>query len=112
MVTIIVIINTLITLMLLYVAWQLRQLRLKIAQIADNLSAYERQAHAVLRGTPAAITTGRLGIYQLRRGPKPLDQLIRVQQVLTLLGVGKQIWQQTRLTRRSKFFKQALAKYR
>lgn len=112
MATIIVIINMLITLMLLYVAWQMRQLRLRLARIADDLSAYERQTHAVLRGTPAVITTGRLGIHQLRQGPQLLDQLVRVQQVLTLLGVGKQIWQQTRLTRRSKFFKQALAKYR
>jgi len=81
------------------VAWQvaapLRPL------IADDLSAYERQTHAVLRGTPAAITGA--GIHQLRQGPQPLDQFVQVQQVLTLLGVGKQIWQQTRLTRRSKF---------
>jgi flagellar biogenesis protein FliO len=112
MVKIVVVINTLIALMLLYVAWRVRQLQLKLGQIADSLSAYECQTHAALRGTPVAINTGRLVIHQLRQGPQPDLQLIRVQQVLTLLGVGKQIWQRTRLTRRSRFFRKALAKYR
>jgi hypothetical protein len=113
MVTIVVVINMLIALMLFYVVWRIRQLQRLLAQIADNLSAYDRAIHTALSGAPQAISTGRLGIHKLRQGPQPLDlQLIRIQQVLTLFGIGQQVWQRTRLARRSKFLQKALAKYR
>lgn len=112
MVIFVVFINTVIALMLLYVAWRLRKLRRSLARIADVLYLYARSSQTVLPKARDAIYTKRLGIYKLRQGPQPLVQLPRVQQVLTLLGVGQQIWQQTRLARRSKFFKKALAKYR
>lgn len=113
MVTVVIVINTLIALILLYVAWRVWQLRVRLARLADKLSAYERSAHAVLRGTPDAISIGRLGIHKLRQGPQPLDlELVRIQQVLTLFGIGQEIWQRSRLPRRAKFIKKALAKYR
>lgn len=99
--------------MLLYVAWRVWSLRRLLARLADKLSAYERSIHAVLRGSPDTISTGRLGIYKLRQGPQSLDlELIRIQQVLTLFGIGQEIWQRTRLPRQSKFLKKALVKYR
>lgn len=113
MVTVVIVINTLIALMLLYVAWRVWQLRGRVARIADKISAIELSAHAVLRGAPNAIATGRLGIHKLRQGPQPLDlELVRIQQVLTLCGIGQEIWQRSRVPQRSKFLKKALAKYR
>jgi hypothetical protein len=113
MVTVVVVINLAVALMLVYVAWRVWQLRLQQAQVADILSTYERSIHAGLRGAPKAIATARLGIHTLRQGSLPPDlQLLRLQQVLTLLGIGQQIWQRSRLVRRSRFFKRALAKYK
>ena len=109
----IVIINTLIALILLYVAWQIQKLQGRLARIADKLSAYELSTHAALRGVPAAISKGRQGIQKLRRGNQPPDvKLQRVQQVLTLLGLGQQVWQRFFLVRRSQFFKKGLVKNR
>lgn len=112
MVTVVVVINLALALMLLYVAWQVWQLRLRLARVADKIAAIERKLNAVLPVVPDAISTGRLAIDKLR-GNQPLDlELLRVQQVLTLLGIGQQIWQRSRLVRRSKFLKKALVKYR
>lgn len=112
MVTVVVVINLALALILIFVAWRVWQLRLLLARLADNLSIYERSIQAGLSGVPNAISTGRLGIRRLRQGPPPELQLPRVRQVLTLLGVGQQIWQRSRLVRRSKFLKKSLAKYR
>lgn len=112
MVTIVVVINMLIALILFYMAWRIWQIQPLLARIADNLFAYERAIHVVLSVTPQAISTGRLGIRQLRKGPRALDQLLRIKQVLALLGVGQQIWQQARLPRQSRFLQRSLAKYR
>ena len=111
MVTIVVIINTLIALTLFYVAWRVRQLHRRVARVTDRLSLYERKIHLVLPGTPEAISIGRLAIHKLRQG-SPMDlKLIRVQQVLTLFGVGQQIWQRSRLVR-PRFLKKVLPKSR
>lgn len=102
MVTLICLINTLIALMLLYVAWRVRQLRLRLARLADELSVYERSIHAALYEAPNDISTGRLAIHQLRKNPQALLnlELLRVQQALTLLGVGQQIWRRFVLVRK------------
>ena len=113
MVTVVCVINTLIALILLYVAWRVHKLGLRLARIADRLSALERKTHAMLDRTPDAITKGQRGILKLRQGNEPLQlQLLRVQQVLSLLGVGQLFWQGTRFTRRPIFLKKSLPKYR
>lgn len=109
---IVVVINLTLALILGYVAWRVWQLRLQLAAIADILSTYERNIHAGLTTAPKAIATTQIAIYQLRQPPLQELELLRLQQVLILLGVGQQIWQQSRLVRRSKFFRKALAKYK
>lgn len=110
---IVVVINLALALMLVYVAWRVWRLRLQLAQVADVLSTYERSIHAGLRRTPKAIATVQLSIHQARQSSPLQDlELLRLQQVLTLLGVGRQIWQQSRLARRSKFVRKALANYK
>jgi hypothetical protein len=111
MVTIVVVINLAIALILLYVAWQVWQIRQRLARIADTLIAAERSTHKVLRGAPDAISIGQQSIHQLRQGKEPLQlQLQRVRQVLSLLVLGQQAWQ--RFSRSSPLLKKPLTKYR
>lgn len=113
MVTVVIVINLALALMLMYGAWCVWQLRSQLAQLADSLSTYERSIHTGLSGAPKAISTTQISIRQQRQRSLLQDlQLLRIQQVLTLLGVGQQIWQQSRLARRSRFFQKALAKYK
>ena len=55
MVTVVVIINMLMSLMLFYVAWRVWQLKRRLVKIADTLTAAERSTHAVLHRAPNAI---------------------------------------------------------
>lgn len=111
MVTIVVVINTLIALILFYVAWRVRQLRWQLMRIADTLIAVERSTHAVLHGAPNAIYRGQQGIHKLGQGNEPLQlQIQRVRQVLSLLGLGQQLWRRFFLVERSQLIKQRLAK--
>lgn len=109
---IVVVINLALALILVYVAWHVWRLRLQLAAIADILSIYERNIHAGLTIAPKAIAISQLGIHQLRQPPLQALELLRLAQVLTLLSLGQQIWQQSRLGRRSKFLRKALAKYK
>lgn len=111
MVTVVVVINLAIALILLFLAWQFRQLRQRLANVADTLIAVERSTDAVLHGAPAVISLGQQGIHQLRQGNEPLQlQLQRVRQILSLLVLGRQAW--TRFSRRTPLLKRPLAKYR
>jgi len=111
MVTTIVVINTLLALILLFAAWQVRRLGRRLARIADKLSAYERSAHAALRGAPKAIYVGQQGIHKLRQGNQaPNVKLQRVRQVLTLLGLGQQVWQRFESVRKVQFLRRGLAR--
>lgn len=95
MVTVVVVINFLLALILFYAAWQVWQLRKLLARITNTLIAVEQSSHTVLKGAPKAIYTGKQGIHQLRQGREPLQlKLQRVRQVLTLFGLGQQVWRQ------------------
>lgn len=111
MVTVVVIINLAIALILLYLAWQLRQIRQRLARLTITLIAIERSTHAVLWGAPNTIFVGQVGINRLRRGNEPLQlQLQQVRQVLSLLVVGRQTWQRFRPS--TLLRSQPLTKYR
>jgi hypothetical protein len=112
MLTVVVFINLGLTLVLLYVAWQIWQLRLKLARIANILLVYERVTRAALQQTPDAIAASRMAIRQTRQQNSPVDlKLVRIQQVLNLLTLGLEISQQAVLLSRVRFFR-SLAKYR
>ena len=109
----IVFINTFLALVLFYIAWRLQRLRRRLGRMADRLIAYERSAQAALRGTPDAIYLGQQGIHRLRQRQQPPDvRLQRVRQVLTLLGLGQQVWQRFMVVRKTQFIQKGLAKYR
>ena len=93
MLTVVLIVNVLIALLCLYVAWQVWNLRRVLANVADTLISVERNTYAVLHGAPKAIITGQRGTRQLRKQYRQLQtQLQRAEQVLGLLSLGQTAW--------------------
>ncbi len=96
MVTVVVVLNTLIALMLLYVAWRVWKLKQKLEIVADRLAAYERCSHTVLYTAPEKIYTAQQNIYNLRQGNQKLEvQIQQVRQIISLLFLGRQVWQRS-----------------
>ena len=94
MVILVILINTLISLILLYVAWRVWQLKQQLAYIADRLTAYESCTHAALNKAPENIHLSQDNIYNLRQKNQALQmQIQQVRQIISLLLLGRQIWQ-------------------
>ncbi|MHC0062732.1 hypothetical protein ACWATR_07370 [Nostoc sp. UIC 10890] len=94
MVILVVIINTLISLTLLYVAWRVWQLKQQLAYIADRLTAYESCTHTALNKAPENIYLSQQNIHNLRQRNQALQiQIQQVRQIISLLLLGRQIWQ-------------------
>lgn len=111
MVTVVVVINILISLILLYVARRVWQLKKQLAFIADRLTAYERNTHAVLCNAPENISAGQRGIHNLRQGNQGLQvQIQQVRQIVSLLFLGRRVWGRSFGRRGYKFGKKAAVK--
>ncbi|MBN3949597.1 MAG: hypothetical protein HWQ38_25290 [Nostoc sp. NMS7] len=94
MVILVILVNTLISLILLYVAWRVWQLKRQLAYIADRLTAYESCTHAALNKAPENIYLSQDNIYNLRQKNQALQmQIQQVREILSLLLLGRQIWQ-------------------
>ncbi|MBD2728734.1 hypothetical protein H6G96_21010 [Nostoc sp. FACHB-892] len=94
MVILVILVNTLISLILLYVAWRMWQLKQQLAYIADWLTAYESCTHIALNKAPENIYISQDNIYKLRQKNQVLQmQILQVQQIISLLLLGQQIWQ-------------------
>ncbi|MFN6535475.1 MAG: hypothetical protein RM021_003775 [Nostoc sp. EkiNYC01] len=94
MVILVVIINTFISLILLYCAWQVWQLKQRLACIADSLTAYEICTHGTLDKAPENIYLSQQNISNLRQRNQALQiQIQQVQQIISLILLGRQIWQ-------------------
>jgi len=94
MIQFVVIVNLLITLVNLFIAWRIWQLGCKLANIADCLTNLERSTHKVLLVAPEVILKLERGSCSLRERYGLLTvQLQRGQQILTLLNLGMKIWQ-------------------
>ncbi|GAX44772.1 hypothetical protein NIES4075_57910 [Tolypothrix sp. NIES-4075] len=92
MVTVVVIINLLISLILLYIARRVWQLKKRLANIANRLAAAERCTHAVLDKAPSNISRRQQNIHNLRQGNQSIQvQIQQVRQIFSLLLVGQQI---------------------
>lgn len=90
---VVVVLNVLLSLLCLYVAWQVWNLRRTLATAADVLTNVERSTYVVLHGAPKAISQGQLGVQGLRERYQQLElQLQQVQQVLTVLGLIQSVW--------------------
>jgi hypothetical protein len=94
MVILVILVNTFISLILLYVAWRVWQLKQQLAYIADRLTAYESCTHIALNKAPENIYLGQQNIYNLRQRNQALQiQIQQVRQIISLVLLGRQIWQ-------------------
>jgi hypothetical protein len=94
MLTVVLVINGLIGLVCLFVAWRLWKLKNQLSRAADTLISLERSVHRVLHGAPGYITRGQSSTHRLRHNLKQLErQLQRIQQMMTLLSIGQRLWQ-------------------
>jgi hypothetical protein len=74
-----------------------------VAGVANAIYKYENIIDKVLRGAPNAISKGQLGVKQLRHKQKQLaPQIQRVRLVLSLLGLGQQVWRRFVVAQRSR----------
>ncbi len=94
MVAVVIVLNLLIVTGCWYVAWRVWKLRSALSNAADALISAERATHRVLSGAPQGIGRGETGVYHLRQQYRLLEvKLLRVQQILKLLGLGQLVWQ-------------------
>lgn len=93
MVMLVVVINTLISLILLYAAWRVWKLKHLLAFVANRLTAYERATHGALKNAPENIYTSQQAIYNLRQSNLGVQmQIQQVRQIISLLLLGQQTW--------------------
>jgi hypothetical protein len=94
MVAVVIVLNLLIGVGCLVVARRVWKLRSALSKAADALLSAERATHKVLSGAPRGIGKGETGVRSLRRQYQNLEvKLLRVQQILKLLGLGQVVWQ-------------------
>lgn len=93
MLTFVLLINSLISILCLLVAWQLWNLRQRLAKITIAILAAEQSTYLVLHTAPNAIAKGQLGVHQLNSRYQSLEiQLAQIQQILVLLSFIQRIW--------------------
>jgi uncharacterized protein YoxC len=89
MLTLVIVLNVLLALLCLGVAWQVWKLRRVLSRVANTLSAAEQRTHSVLHGAPRSILKGQTGSQALRLRYQQLEQqLQQVQQILDLCRWG------------------------
>ncbi|MEQ9355113.1 hypothetical protein [Coleofasciculus chthonoplastes] len=100
MLTVVVILNLLISLFGFYLAWRIWKLRRVIGAAADIVARAERSTYRVLHGAPQAISKGQIGVHGLKKRYQHLEfQLQRVQRVLMVLGFIQKTYQSRRRRR-------------
>lgn len=91
MVILVVVFNTLLSLLLLYVAWRVRKIQQVLAFVANKFISYERATHEALDQKPELIYASQQQIHKLRQGNQKLEvQIHQIQQVINLLLLGRQ----------------------
>ncbi|MDJ0615764.1 MAG: hypothetical protein QNJ63_03285 [Calothrix sp. MO_192.B10] len=93
MVATVVIINISIALALLYAAWQLWHLKLRLVKITNWIIFVDRQAHTLLQQAPEKIYISQQNISHLGHRKQIIEsQIQHLQQILRLILWGKQLW--------------------
>lgn len=92
MLIIVVLTNIVISIILLYLAWLIFQLKNKLVKIGERLNSYEHAIHTVLHTASENIYTGQQQIYELRQKNQKLKlQIQQVQQILKFLLLGRRV---------------------
>ena len=97
MLTVVVIINVSISLLCLYIAWQLKKWGRKLEAVADAVTAAERSTYKVLHNAPKSIYRGQVGVNGLRERYQKLGELYQqlefqlgqIRQALLLLNLAQ-----------------------
>ena len=93
MIFLIVAINLSITLLNIYIAIKVWQLRLLVARITAILNNYESYFHILLNIAPKVIYRGQNNIEQVRQRYQLLQwQIAKIQQLIWLLNRSYRIW--------------------
>lgn len=96
MIFLIVAINLSITLLNIYIAIRIWQVRLITAKITAILINYESYFHVVLNVAPQVIYQGKNNIYQVRQRYQLLQlQATKIRQLIWLLNWSYRIWRKT-----------------
>ncbi|MFM7366123.1 MAG: hypothetical protein ACKO11_16845 [Cuspidothrix sp.] len=94
MITIVVLVNIVISLILLYLAQKLRKITYTLAFVADSLNQFERATHQLLDTIPENIYRGAENIHNLRlKNQIRKQQVQQIRQVISLIILVKQIYQ-------------------
>lgn len=92
MVTIVVVINILISLILFYCTWQMWQLRRRLFKLTKFFIKCDRNSYALLHRRPEAIYLGMQNLNNLRQNNQSLQVKLRqIKQILALVVFGRQI---------------------
>ncbi len=92
MVTVVVIVNILISLVLIYIAIYVNKLQHKLASIADRLTAYETWTRKLLPRAPEQIYARYQNIRNLHQSQRALQlQILQIQQIISLIGLGRKL---------------------
>jgi hypothetical protein len=103
MVTIVVVLNFLIALLCLGMAWQMGKVRRLLANATKALIVAERNTYNVLSPAPNAILKGQAGISWLTAQYQQSPYLLQpVQRVFVWLVIGQKIWLRGSKWQRSK----------
>lgn len=93
MIFLIIAVNLSITLLNIYIAMRIWQLRSLIARITAILINYDRYFNLLLQATPDVIEQGRDNIEQARQHYQLFcQQTARIKQLIWLFNQGYQIW--------------------
>ncbi len=92
MVTIVVVINIMISLILFYCTWQVCKLRQRLAVLTKFLTNCDRNSYALLYRRAEAIYLGKQNLNNLRQSNQSLQVKLRqFKQILALVVFGRQI---------------------
>jgi transcription initiation factor TFIIIB Brf1 subunit/transcription initiation factor TFIIB len=92
MLTVVVIINIAISLLLFYIAWRVWQVKERLTNIADTLTAAERNTYNVLTRAPEAIYQCQESISYLRTTNQRLQlQMQQIRKALQLLFLAQRL---------------------
>ena len=93
MIFLIIAVNLSITLLNIYIAFRIWQLRLLIARITAILLNYERYFSVLLKTAPEVISQGRNNIYHVRQRYQLLQlRATQIKQLIWLINQSFQIW--------------------
>lgn len=102
MFTTVLILNTLIAILCLYITWQLTKVQQVLAKVAHTLTAVERSTYNVLHPAPRNIIKGQTGTRQLRKKYQQLQyQQQKLQKILSLFNLTQSLWRRSNKTKKN-----------